>query len=42
MALGVEVVLRNGRILNGLSKRKKDKTGYDLRKLFIDPHGTLA
>jgi FAD/FMN-containing dehydrogenase len=25
----------DGRILNGLSKLKKDNTGYDLRNLFI-------
>src|SRR5260370_935636 len=35
MALGLEVVLADGRILNGLSKLKKDNTGYDLRNLFI-------
>src|SRR3954447_6711531 len=34
MALGLEVVLADGRILNGLSKLKKDNTGYDLRNLF--------
>src|SRR4029079_15627430 len=35
MALGLEVVLADGRILNGLSKLKKDNTGYDLCNLFI-------
>ncbi|QPF86410.1 FAD-binding oxidoreductase [Bradyrhizobium genosp. L] len=42
MALGVEVVLADGRILNALSKLKKDNTGYDLRNLFIGAEGTLG
>src|SRR5436305_5482073 len=42
MALGVEVVLADGRILNGLSQLKKDNTGYDLRNLFIGAEGTLG
>src|ERR1700681_590746 len=42
MALGVEVVLADGRILNVLSKLKKDNTGYDLRNLFIGAEGTLG
>ena len=42
MALGLEVVLADGRILNGLSKLKKDNTGYDLRDLFIGAEGTLG
>src|SRR3954463_2694494 len=42
MALGVEDVLADGRILNGLSKLKKDNTGYDLRNLFIGAEGTLG
>src|SRR5207253_10590952 len=42
MALGVEVVLADGRILNLLSKLKKDTTGYDLRNLFIGAEGTLG
>jgi FAD/FMN-containing dehydrogenase len=36
------VVLADGRILNGLSKLKKDNTGYDLRNLFIGAEGTLG
>jgi D-lactate dehydrogenase (cytochrome) len=40
MALGLEVVLADGRILNGLSKLKN--TGYDLRNLFIGAEGTLG
>src|SRR3954466_15012317 len=42
MALGLEVVLADGRILNGLSKLKKDNTGYDLRNVFIGAEGTLG
>jgi len=42
MALGLEVVLADGRVLNGLSKLKKDNTGYDLRNLFIGAEGTLG
>ena len=42
MALGLEVVLADGRILHGLSKLKKDNTGYDLRNLFIGAEGTLG
>jgi FAD/FMN-containing dehydrogenase len=42
MALGLEVVLADGRILNGLSKLKKDNTGYDLRNLFMGAEGTLG
>ena len=42
LVLGLEVVLADGRILNGLSKLKKDNTGYDLRNLFIGAEGTLG
>jgi FAD/FMN-containing dehydrogenase len=42
MALGVEAVLADGRVLNLLSKLKKDNTGYDLRNLFIGAEGTLG
>jgi FAD/FMN-containing dehydrogenase len=41
-ALGIEVVLADGRVLNGLNKLKKDNTGYDLRNLFIGAEGTLG
>src|SRR5246127_3515797 len=42
MALGLEVVLADGRVMNGLSKLRKDNTGYDLRNLFIGAEGTLG
>ncbi|ABE64679.1 4-phosphoerythronate dehydrogenase (FAD-dependent) [Nitrobacter hamburgensis X14] len=42
LALGLEVVLADGRILSGLSKLKKDNTGYDLRNLFVGAEGTLG
>src|SRR6201995_2621234 len=42
MALGLEVVLADGRVLNTLSKLKKDNTGYDLRNLFIGAEGKLG
>jgi FAD/FMN-containing dehydrogenase len=41
-ALGVEVVLPDGRILDGLRALRKDNTGYDLRDLFIGAEGTLG
>jgi D-lactate dehydrogenase (cytochrome) len=42
MALGLEVVLPDGRVLNALSKLKKDNTGYNLHNLFIGAEGTLG
>jgi len=41
-ALGVEVVLPDGRILDSLRGLRKDNTGYDLRDLFIGAEGTLG
>ena len=41
-ALGLEVVLADGRIMNNLNKLKKDNTGYDLKNLFIGAEGTLG
>jgi FAD/FMN-containing dehydrogenase len=42
LILGLEVVLPDGRVLNGLSALRKDNTGYDLRDLFIGAEGTLG
>lgn len=42
MCLGLEVVLADGRIWNGLRRLKKDNTGYDLRDLMIGAEGTLG
>lgn len=42
LCLGLEVVLPDGCIWNGLSKLRKDNTGYDLRDLFIGAEGTLG
>lgn len=42
LVLGLEVVLPDGRIWDGLSQLRKDNTGYDLRNLFIGAEGTLG
>ena len=41
-ALGLEVVLADGRVVHNLNKLKKDNTGYDLKNLFIGAEGTLG
>lgn len=40
--LGLEVVLADGRIWDGLRALRKDNTGYDLKQLFIGSEGTLG
>ncbi|MCO5590143.1 hypothetical protein L7F22_044112 [Adiantum nelumboides] len=40
--LGLEVVLPNGTILDGLSTLRKDNTGFDLKQLFIGSEGTIG
>lgn len=42
MCLGLEVVRADGSVLNGLSRLRKDNTGYDLRNLMIGSEGTLG
>ncbi len=42
LVLGLEVVLPDGRIWNGLKRLRKDNTGYDLKHLFIGGEGSLG
>ena len=42
LVLGLEVVLPDGRIWNGLRRLRKDNTGYDLKQLFVGAEGTLG
>jgi FAD/FMN-containing dehydrogenase len=42
LCLGLEAVLPDGRILNGLTRLRKDNAGYDLRHLLIGSEGTLG
>ena len=42
LVLGLEVVLPDGRIWNGLRALRKDNSGYDLKQLFIGAEGTLG
>ncbi len=42
LVLGIEVVLPDGEIWNGLRALRKDNTGYDLKHLFIGAEGTLG
>jgi FAD/FMN-containing dehydrogenase len=42
LVLGLEVVLPDGRIWNGLRALRKDNTGYDLKQMFIGAEGTLG
>ena len=42
LVLGLEVVLADGRIWNGMNRLRKDNTGYDLKHLFIGAEGTLG
>lgn len=42
LVLGLEVVMADGQIWNGLKNLRKDNTGYDLKHLFIGSEGTLG
>lgn len=42
LVLGLEVVLPDGRVWNGLRSLRKDNTGYDLKQLFVGAEGTLG
>lgn len=42
LVLGLEVVLPDGRIWDGLNALRKDNTGYDLKQIFIGAEGTLG
>jgi FAD/FMN-containing dehydrogenase len=42
LVLGIEAVLPDGTIWNGLRKLRKDNTGYCLRQLFVGSEGTLG
>jgi FAD/FMN-containing dehydrogenase len=42
LVLGLEVVLPDGQVWNGLKGLRKDNTGYDLKQLFIGGEGTLG
>ncbi len=42
LVLGIEVVLPDGRVWDGLRGLRKDNTGYDLKHLFIGSEGTLG
>jgi FAD/FMN-containing dehydrogenase len=42
LVLGLEAVLPDGRVWNGLSGLRKDNTGYDLKQLLIGAEGTLG
>jgi FAD/FMN-containing dehydrogenase len=42
LTLGLEVVLADGQVWDGLRGLRKDNTGYDLKQLFIGAEGTLG
>ena len=42
LVLGLEVVLPDGQVFEGLRRLRKDNTGYSLRHLFVGSEGTLG
>ena len=42
LVLGLEAVLPDGGVLNGLRRLRKDNTGYALRQLLVGAEGTLG
>ena len=42
LVLGLEVVLPDGSVWNGMRSLRKDNTGYDLKHLFVGAEGTLG
>ncbi len=42
LVFGVEAVLADGSVFNGLTSLRKDNTGYDLSRLFLGAEGTLG
>ncbi len=42
LCLGLEVVLPSGAVWHGLSRLRKDNTGYDLKNLIVGAEGTLG
>ena len=42
LVLGIEAVMPNGQVFNGLKRLRKDNTGYDLKQMLIGAEGTLG
>jgi FAD/FMN-containing dehydrogenase len=42
LVLGLEVVMADGAVWNGMRRLRKDNTGYSLRQLFVGSEGTLG
>jgi FAD/FMN-containing dehydrogenase len=42
LVLGLEAVLADGTVIDGVHKLRKNNTGYDLKQLFIGSEGTLG